>query len=684
VLELGKMFLDDKVVDYGFWEPEPLPAIPARSRLYSLAPIGRGTSQIISLTSHMSRLADAHNLSVGSMFNWDPMSVAASRFPQRLIRYSGGMKKKNAIGDGAHDLNGLSSRAEEWVKVLEQVTLVRDLHELTMLPFRQLFGGRGLLRTRRAWCPECYESDREAGTLYDRLIWCLCIVSRCPIHHTGLIEECPFCGKTESHLAANNLSGYCSSCESWLGSSKTEREDAGEEDEFERYVSATVADLIQSVQTGTSKRPDCEAIYSRRLFSANLKECIRHLSGGVVRAFSEAINVEYQTLHGWLEKGPRLSLEGFLKLSFALGKTAHSVLLSPEVSESGIEEMWTFSAARFQRLKERRSTSATRDALQRELRCAECRSLQSVAESLGYSSTSTLYRAAPGLCRQVSDRYREQNRASSNYQRPNERKCSDGEIESAVNDALLEEIPPRPKDVALRLGYSSDHAIRYRFPDLIQKVIQRRNQWEKSKRKIRRKVLRAAISEIPPPSVYELSARHGPGFSKFLLNQEVDLVKKLGDAIKSFEQTLKDEIRRILVASLNEDPAPTMRVVGDRLGFRVERIRKLYPDIVAEITARSRDYRSEQFRKKQQALEQDVLQFSSQLNETGIPPRYDCIIPLLSADSLYKWDDLSRAIQKARHALGLEPAKSGPAPEREKKSERVGCGGRKRLQKAGK
>lgn len=376
--------------------------------------------------------------------------------------------------------------------------------------------------------------------------------------------------------------------------------------------------------------------------------------------------MEYQTLHGWLEKETRLSFEGFLKLSFALGKTAHRVLLSPEVSKADIEEMASFSVAQFQRPNERRSTNAIREALQSELRCDECRSLQSVAESLGYSSTSTLYRADAGLCRQVSERHREKNRASSNYQRPNERKCSDKEIESAVNDALLDEIPPRPKDVALRLGYSSDHAIRYRFPDLIQKVIQRRNQWEKSQRKIRRKVLRAAIFEIPPPSVHELCARHGRGFSKFLFNQEADLVKQLGDAIKSFEQTRKEEILRVLEASLNEEPAPTMHVVGDRLGFRVERIRKLYPDIVAEISARHRDYRSEQFLSKREALEQEVLELASQLNDAGIPPRYDCIIPLLSANSLYKWDDISRAIQKGRHALGLEPAKSGPVPKRQK------------------
>src|SRR5437016_2319425 len=41
------------------WDCEP-PALPPRSRLYALEPIGIGTPHVESLTGYVSRIADAH------------------------------------------------------------------------------------------------------------------------------------------------------------------------------------------------------------------------------------------------------------------------------------------------------------------------------------------------------------------------------------------------------------------------------------------------------------------------------------------------------------------------------------------------------------------------------------------------------------------------------------------------
>ena len=657
------MQLSHHEVECSFWEPEPLPSIPERSKLCSLPPIGLGTTQVECLTSYMSRLADAHNLSVGSMFNWDLMSTAAAQFPQRLVLYSGGVRKNYGISDGSYDLNGLASRTEEWVKVLEQLTAIQSLHELTMSPFRHLLGDLRLLRRRRAWCSQCYESDRKTGTLYDRLIWCLQIVSRCPIHDTPLEEECPSCGKLMSHLAAEVLPGYSACCGAWLGSLEKLRDRHRDGGEFEAYVAATVAELIKESKIVPNSG---EVQYSRRVFAANLMACIEHLSGGVVLAFSEAVNVSSHMLRSWLERGTRPSLEGFLRLTFGLGPAAHKILLSPGTSKIDIENMVSLTAARFHRQQERRSPDALTEALQNELKSEECRSLQSLAKSLGYNSTTSLYKADADLCRQVSDTHSRQFRASEDYIRPNKRKCGDAEIEAALNVALLEELPPRPKDIARQLGYSSDMAIRHRFRGLVEAVIKRRNECEESQRTIRREVLQAAIAEVPPPSIHVVSARHGRGFSTYLLKREADLVRELRNAIKLFEQRQKGEILRALEGALIEHPAPTLRIVEGRLECSITVMRKLCPAMVAQITARGRKYRSEEFRKKRRDLEQEVLAIVTELKKAEMPPRYDCVISMLDKTSLYKWDDMSKAIQKARQTLGLDPAKTGPVPKRAK------------------
>lgn len=181
------------------------------------------------------------------------------------------------------------------------------------------------------------------------------------------------------------------------------------------------------------------------------------------------------------------------------------------MSDAGIKYMVSVGAQHFQRRRSRRTVKEVKERLRGELQSDRCRNLQSVAESLGYNSTSTLYQADADLCRQISDRHTRKNRNLHDYVRPNEQKRSDAEIESALNEALSQRIPPRLKDIVLKLGYSGDHPVRYRFPRLVQAVIERRNEWEGSQRQIRRKVLEAAILEVPPPSIFELSRRHGSG-----------------------------------------------------------------------------------------------------------------------------------------------------------------------------
>ena len=44
-----------------------LPTMPARSRLYSLAPMGVGSAQVESVTSYVMRLANAHAVFPGTL-----------------------------------------------------------------------------------------------------------------------------------------------------------------------------------------------------------------------------------------------------------------------------------------------------------------------------------------------------------------------------------------------------------------------------------------------------------------------------------------------------------------------------------------------------------------------------------------------------------------------------------------
>ena len=96
---------------YELWSIAP-PNLPARSRLYSLLPMGIGSALVESLTSYMMRLAEAHAVSPGTLVRQEVFpNLAVS--PKRLSHAS------------LHSLNGLSPCFARWVRILEELTGAR-------------------------------------------------------------------------------------------------------------------------------------------------------------------------------------------------------------------------------------------------------------------------------------------------------------------------------------------------------------------------------------------------------------------------------------------------------------------------------------------------------------------------------------------------------------------------------
>jgi hypothetical protein len=100
--------------------------LPPRSRLYSLNPIGIGTSFVESVTGYVSRLADAHAVSVADLVGRE-LSLVGSK----PVRPFGPFVPRNTT-TGPHGFrgravagNGLGETAKRWVGALERATLQR-------------------------------------------------------------------------------------------------------------------------------------------------------------------------------------------------------------------------------------------------------------------------------------------------------------------------------------------------------------------------------------------------------------------------------------------------------------------------------------------------------------------------------------------------------------------------------
>lgn len=225
-------------------EDPVLPAIPPRSRLFHLPPIGLGTRRVESLTSYTSRLAQAHSITAGTLFTRDiAYTIEHGHVPKGLCT---GYTATKRAGEG---VNNLTPTARAWVHAVGLLTLRRDLLPLTLLHWEGLIHPMGLMRERKAWCPVCYQEGQdikderdlreeaeaqerlEAGECsppieesplpgvepYDQLLWTLQDVTCCADHGCRLVSICPHCDEDSPHLGWQARPGYCNSCYEWLG-----------------------------------------------------------------------------------------------------------------------------------------------------------------------------------------------------------------------------------------------------------------------------------------------------------------------------------------------------------------------------------------------------------------------------------------------------------------------------------
>ena len=192
---------------YETWDDIEAIQMP-HSRLYSLEPLGIGTTQVESLASYLSRLAFAHQVSVSKLILHE--IIPAFRRPKTKTPFFG--------PDNCRLLrvNGFS---KELIWILQRLTGRLDLPYLTILPWAEVMATSKTVRLHRAWCSGCLEEQRIGGELiYEPFWWSFHPVTICPRHAQALQTQCPHCLKQQqSWLASRSNVGYCSACQTWLG-----------------------------------------------------------------------------------------------------------------------------------------------------------------------------------------------------------------------------------------------------------------------------------------------------------------------------------------------------------------------------------------------------------------------------------------------------------------------------------
>ncbi|MFA6313963.1 MAG: TniQ family protein [Sterolibacterium sp.] len=366
------------------------PAMPPRSVLFSLAPMGEGTAQQESLLSLIVRTSHAHAVS--------PRQLIARVFVEvepTIAELVGSAFFRRAGGT----VNGLGQYAEMFASAMEKLTGRQELRHLTMLPWKELFPRKGpaLLSRYPRWCPVCLEQQRARGeTTVFPLKWSLDLHKVCLIHQAPMEDRCSSCGKVQPFIPRYPDLAICDHCAQPLAESRFWHDRPG----LESWAAEAVEGMVRR-QSESGFSPSLER------FRAFVAERVETLAAGNRAAVCQAIGFHDTGLNGWLTKHERPSITQLLAF-------CHGVNVMPaDIFDGKLPRVAELPSGPTGRLKNRalcpRPTYTRRQEmktlLEASLAAGDCRPMAAIAADLGVGPSCLRY-WFPDFCRALSDRYR--------------------------------------------------------------------------------------------------------------------------------------------------------------------------------------------------------------------------------------------------------------------------------------
>ena len=627
------------------WDCEPV-ALPPRSRLYSLPPIGIGSMFVESLTGYVSRLADAHAVSVGNLVGRELLLVSSKpRRPFGPFVPRDGTTKSHGFRGRACSANGWGESASRWVGALERATHQTNLRFLTLLPFEDVLSRGGLFRPTRSWCPACYEDWRCAGTIvYEPLLWTIRSATVCLRHGCPLEEVCPYCHETMSPLGTYTRPGYCSKCLQWLGHS----EEPKFVDQFDKQA-RTHAEVWRTKAVAELLAASPQLNVSGVALKANLRACIEYVAEGNVLAFAEVVQLSRPGLD-YLTNGKGLpELGTLLQICHQADTALATFLTSLPVVDAGTWDRLkqTLQSSRKDcRVPLARSREQVRAAMREALHEQPPPSLSEIARRLDYKGVEGLRDVDKALSKQLAANYRKSGRTHWWRNPGAARICEQADIRAMLEQSLSEKNPRPLYQLAVDLGYVNEGYIQNKFPELCSAIRQKIKKNNEARISTMEHALRNALNHEPPPSLDELRKRLGYSCSTVLKNHFPLLCEEVMTRRRLHRRQKILELTNALQAALSDVPAPSLISLCKTLNTPEHILEKLCPRECASIRARYRHARADTSVRRKEQLQQEVRQIMQNMQGDGTSPTIKQVRILLSQRN--NWAEVSTAVATVR------------------------------------
>ncbi|SRR5579883_208828 len=280
------------------------------SYLYQLPLIRSEPYQPECLTSFVTRLAEAHCVSVSQLIS----KTITPQLEKIFLKNASGRDLKSLF-NRSRALNAHGIMAEDFIQALERLTLHGNLSFLTLSTWKNVFIFKGLLRDTKAWCPLCYQkwliSKQE---IYEPLLWTISEVEICHIHQTPLQKYCPHCFREIPWLTWHIRLGYCSNCGFWLGNSSYQQHNTTSllnSSSWDLWIAETVGELLAFT-------PNLSSLPTQTHVKQAIFKAINQVTEGNIAAFSTLLNTPKNTVWGWYNGKNFPSLQALLQISYLL------------------------------------------------------------------------------------------------------------------------------------------------------------------------------------------------------------------------------------------------------------------------------------------------------------------------------------------------------------------------------